>query len=90
MLTSGLVLFHNNSHPHIAAPTQALKVFDHPPYSPDLTLSGDYHQLISLKNWLGSQFNYNEELKCGSATYRNFFPYITSASRLAVITGWYP
>jgi hypothetical protein len=47
MLTSGVVL-QNNVHPHIAAHTPALwkhfnwELFDHPPYSPYLTLS-DYH-----------------------------------------------
>jgi hypothetical protein len=40
-------------------------LFDHPPYSPDLTPS-DFHPLTYLMNWLGSQrFNNNEELMEG-------------------------
>jgi hypothetical protein len=50
MPTSGVVLFHDNVRPHTAARTRALlehfnwELFDHPPYSPDLT-PGDYHLL---------------------------------------------
>jgi histone-lysine N-methyltransferase SETMAR len=50
MLTYGVVLLHDNAHPHTAAYTQALLehfnwvVFDHPPYSPDLAPS-DYYLL---------------------------------------------
>jgi histone-lysine N-methyltransferase SETMAR len=41
------------------------ELFDHPPYSPDLT-SSDYHLFTYMKNWLGSQhFNNNEELMEG-------------------------
>jgi transposase len=73
MLTSGLVLFHDNACPHMSTTvhTQALlehfnwELFDHPPYSPDLAPS-DYHLFTYLKNWLGSQcFNNNEELMQG-------------------------
>jgi histone-lysine N-methyltransferase SETMAR len=45
MLTSGVVLLHENAHPYKATCTQALlehfnwKLSDHPPYSSDLTLS---------------------------------------------------
>jgi histone-lysine N-methyltransferase SETMAR len=48
MLTSGVVLLHDNAYPHSAARTRALLVhfswelFDHPPYSPDLAPS-EYH-----------------------------------------------
>jgi hypothetical protein len=44
LLTSGIVLIHENAHPHTAAHTWALPedfnwgLFDHPSYSPDLTL----------------------------------------------------
>jgi transposase len=54
MLTFSVVL-HDGARLHTAAHTQALleyfnwELFDHPPYSPDLTPS-NYH----LKNWLGS------------------------------------
>jgi transposase len=69
MLTSGVVILHDNVHPHTAARTRALlehfnwELFDHPPYSPDLAPS-DYHLFTRtyLKNWLGSQrFSNNEE-----------------------------
>jgi transposase len=60
MLTSGVVLLHDNARPHTAAHTRALlghfdwELFDHPPYSPDLAPS-DYHLFTYLKKWLGSQ-----------------------------------
>jgi hypothetical protein len=60
MLTSGVVLLHDNVRPPTAACTQALlehfnwELFDHPPYSPNLTPS-DYHLFTYLKNWLGPQ-----------------------------------
>jgi hypothetical protein len=60
MLTSGVVLL------HAAACTLALlehfnwQLLDHPPYSPDLTLS-DNCLFLYLKNWVRSQhFNNNE------------------------------
>jgi transposase len=70
MMTSAVVLLHENAHLHTAARTQALlenfswELFDQPPYSPDLTPS-DYHLFTHtyLKNWLRSQcFNNNEKL----------------------------
>jgi histone-lysine N-methyltransferase SETMAR len=68
-LPSSIVLLHYNAHPHTAAYTRVLlehfnwELFDHPPYSPDLTLS-NYH--LYLKSWLGSKhFNNNEELSEG-------------------------
>jgi hypothetical protein len=69
MLTSGVVLLHDNVRPHSAARTRALlehsnwELSDHPPYSPDLAPS-DYHLFIYLKNWLGSQL-FNNELMEG-------------------------
>jgi hypothetical protein len=66
MQTSGVVLFHDNVHPHTGARTRALlehfdwELSDQPPYSRDLTPS-DYHLFTYQKNWLGSQrFNNNE------------------------------
>jgi hypothetical protein len=71
MLTSSVVLLHDNECPHTAAHTQALlehfiwKLFGHLPFSPDLTLR-NYHQFTYLNNWLGSQcINSNEELMEG-------------------------
>jgi histone-lysine N-methyltransferase SETMAR len=71
MLTSGVVLLHDNVHPHTAACIRALlelfswELFGHPPYSPDLALS-DYHLFTYLKNLLGLQcFSNNEELMEG-------------------------
>ena len=57
MLSSGIVLLHDNARPHTAARTAQLlqqfrcEVFDHPPYSPDLAAS-DYHVFMHLKKWL--------------------------------------
>jgi transposase len=66
MLTSGVVLFHDNARLNAAPLIRAVLehfnwvLFDYPPYSPDLPPS-DY-----LKNWLGSQhFNNNEEFMEG-------------------------
>jgi hypothetical protein len=43
-------------------------LFDHPAYTPDLSLS-DYHLFTYLKNWVGSQhFSNNEELIEGVKT----------------------
>jgi len=56
-LLKGIVLLHDNAHPHTAAHTvetlQKLKfqVLAHPPYSPDLTPS-DYHLFGPLKEAL--------------------------------------
>jgi histone-lysine N-methyltransferase SETMAR len=81
MLTYGVVLLHDNArlHTSTAARTRALlELFDHPPYSPDLTPS-DYHLFTYLKNWLRSQrFNNNEELMedvkmCMSSQVADFF-----------------
>jgi glycine cleavage system protein P-like pyridoxal-binding family len=65
MLTSGVVLLHDNTHPHTAACTHALlqqfrwDLFDHPPYSPDLAPS-DFHVFMRMKVWLETQrFNKN-------------------------------
>jgi transposase len=74
MLTSGVVLLHDNAHPHTAARTRALlehfnwELFDHPPYIPDLA-PRDYRLFTYLKNWLGSQlFSNNEQLMEGVIT----------------------
>jgi transposase len=71
MLTSGIVLLHENASPHIAVRTRQLpehfnwELFEHPPCSPDLAPS-DYHLFTYLKNWLESQrFNNNERLMDG-------------------------
>jgi hypothetical protein len=75
MLTFGVVLHHDNAHPHTGAHTLALleyinwELFDHPPDSPDLAPS-DYHLFTYLKNCLGSQrFSNNEELMEGVKTW---------------------
>jgi hypothetical protein len=71
MLTYGVVLLHDNAHPHTATRTPPLlkpfnwKLFAHPPQSPDLA-PRDYYLFTHLKNWLQSQhFNNNEELMEG-------------------------
>jgi transposase len=74
MLTSGVVLLHDNVRQHTAARTRALlehfdwELFDHPPYNPHLTPS-DYHLFTYLKNWLGSQRFRNNELMKGIKTW---------------------
>ncbi|GBM67595.1 hypothetical protein AVEN_44744-1 [Araneus ventricosus] len=69
ILTSELVVIHDNASPHSAVVTQQLlkqikgDVSDHPAYSPDLTTS-DFHLFPALKNWLGGQsFQKNEEIQ---------------------------
>ncbi|GBL87308.1 Histone-lysine N-methyltransferase SETMAR [Araneus ventricosus] len=60
MLSSGIVLLHDNARPHTAVATTILlqrfgwEVFDHPPYSPDLAPS-DFHLFAHMKYWLGGQ-----------------------------------
>jgi hypothetical protein len=54
MLTSSVVLLHDNVHLHTGARTQALlnhnwELSDHPPNNPDLTPS-NYHLFTYLKN----------------------------------------
>jgi histone-lysine N-methyltransferase SETMAR len=69
MLSSGVVMLHDNACPHTAATTQDLiatigwEQFDHPPYSPDLAPS-DFHVFMHLKTYLGSrQFHDDNEVK---------------------------
>jgi histone-lysine N-methyltransferase SETMAR len=71
MLTKGVILLHDNAHPHTAARTNALikrfnwEIFDHPSYSLDLAPS-DYHLFSKMKVWLANQhFHCNEELMDG-------------------------
>jgi histone-lysine N-methyltransferase SETMAR len=73
MLTSGVVLLHDNTRPHIAACTQALlqkfcwDLFDHPSYSLDLVPS-NFCLFSRMKVWLGTQrlcVKMNEELMDG-------------------------
>jgi hypothetical protein len=71
MLTSCVVLLHDNERPHTATRTQVLlehfnwELFNHPPYSTDLALR-DY-----LKNWLKSQRFSSNELMEGVKTWLN-------------------
>jgi hypothetical protein len=59
MLTKGVVLLHDNAHPHTAARTSALikcfnwEIFDYPSYSPDLVPS-NYHLFSKIKVWLAT------------------------------------
>ncbi len=69
MLTSGVILFHDNTRPHSAQITQELlktfnwAIFEHPPYSPDLAPS-DFALFPALKQILGGQhFQNAEEVK---------------------------
>ena len=84
MLSSGVVLIHDNARPHCANVTKDFlkkfngEVFDHPPYNPDLAPS-DFHQFRELKAWLGGQrFVANDEPQDAVKTYlsslaANFF-----------------
>ncbi|KAJ4445791.1 hypothetical protein ANN_12476 [Periplaneta americana] len=77
MLSRGVVLLHDNAHPHTAASTRELldqfgwEIFDHPPYSPDLAPS-DFHLFTKLKDFLGgTRFGSDEELKKTVNTWLN-------------------
>jgi hypothetical protein len=65
MLTSSVLLFHDNARPYTDGCTQALlKHFNlglshQPLYSPDLA-PGDYHLFTYQKNWLRSQYINNK------------------------------
>jgi histone-lysine N-methyltransferase SETMAR len=71
MLTSCVVILHDNPRPHTATRTRTLlehfnwELYGHTAYSPDLAPS-DNHLLSYMKNWLGSQrLSNNEELTEG-------------------------
>ena len=75
MLSSGVVLIHDNVRPHCANVTKDLlkkfkwEVFGHKPYSLDLAPS-DFHLFRELKAWLGGQrFAANDELQDALKTY---------------------
>jgi histone-lysine N-methyltransferase SETMAR len=57
MLSWGVVMIHDNTHPHTTTATQNLittfgwEQFNHPPYSPDLEPS-DFHLFLHLKSFL--------------------------------------
>jgi hypothetical protein len=89
MLTSSVVLFHDDSRPHTAACTQALlDHLDHPSYSPYHAPS-NYHLFTYMKNWIGSQsFNINELMEGVemwlSSQVANFFD-----TGIQKLTPWY-
>lgn len=69
LLTSGVLLLHDNARPHSAIQTQNLirsfgwEQIDHPPYSPDLAPS-DFHLFRYLKEFLGGKrFETDDEVK---------------------------
>jgi [histone H3]-lysine36 N-dimethyltransferase SETMAR len=71
LLSTGIVLLHDNARPHTADRTVQLlqkfhwEIFDHAPYSPNLAPS-DYHLFMHLKKWLASQrFETDDELQTG-------------------------
>jgi len=75
MLSSGIVLLHDNARPHTAARIAQLlqqfhwEVFDHPPNSPDLAPS-NYHLFMHLNKWLAYQsFEDDDRLKTGITTW---------------------
>ncbi|GFU75811.1 mariner Mos1 transposase [Trichonephila clavipes] len=69
LLTSTVLLLHDNARPHSAINTQNLirsfecEQIDHPPYSPDLA-PGDFHLSRYLKEFLGGKrFDTADEVK---------------------------
>jgi len=69
LLSSGVVLLHDNSSPHTARQTTALlqqfrwDIMDHPPCSPDFAPS-NYHLFLHIKRFLaGKQFHSGAEVK---------------------------
>lgn len=69
LLTSGVLLLHDNARPHSSIHTQNLirsfgwEQIDHPPYSPDLAPS-DFHLFRYLKEFLGGKrFATDDEVK---------------------------
>jgi histone-lysine N-methyltransferase SETMAR len=70
MLTTGVILLHNNVLPHTPACANALiklfiwEMFDHPPYILDLAPS-DYHLFTKMIWWPTQCFHINEELMAG-------------------------
>ncbi|GFW49368.1 histone-lysine N-methyltransferase SETMAR [Trichonephila clavipes] len=66
MLSAGVVLLHDNAHPHTADPTQDLitsfrwEQLDHPPYSPDLA-PRDYHLFMHLKKHLAGRCHSDDD-----------------------------
>jgi hypothetical protein len=63
MLTSGTVLYRDNSRSHTAVCTRALlehELYDHPPFSPDFAQSL-YRLFTYVKNCLRSQLFNNKE-----------------------------
>lgn len=69
LLSSGVLLLHDNARPHTANDTQTLmkkfgwEQMDHPPYSPDLAPS-DFHLFRYLKEFLGGKrFDTDDEVK---------------------------
>jgi histone-lysine N-methyltransferase SETMAR len=68
MLSRGVVMLHDNAHPHTATTTQypmatfGWEQFHHPSYSPDLAPSG-FHVFLHLKTFLGGRWFHNDEVK---------------------------
>ena len=64
-LSRGVVMIHDNTHPHTATITQNLittflcEQFDHPPCSPDLGPS-DFHVFMHLKSFLAGRWFHND------------------------------
>lgn len=69
MLSSKILLIHDNARPHTANVTREVlesfkwELFPHPPYSPDLAPS-DFHLFPAMKKWLAMQrFDDDEQLQ---------------------------
>jgi hypothetical protein len=93
MLSWGVVMLHDNAHPHTATAMQNLIVtfgweqFDHPPYNPDLAPS-DFHVFLHLKTFLWwpavpqRQRGLCRRHHSVMQGYKNWFPATTSASTM--------
>jgi hypothetical protein len=68
ILSQGVVMLHDNGHPHIAATMQNLiasfgwEQFNHSPYGADLAPS-DFHVFLHLKTFLGGWQSHDDEVK---------------------------
>ena len=69
-MSSKVLFFHDNTHPHTANRTRELldhfgwEVFDHPLYSTDLAPS-NYHLFPNMKTWLTTQRFHDAEMQAG-------------------------
>jgi len=87
LLTTGMLLLHDNARPHSASLTTATlrsfkwEVLQHPPYSPDLAPS-DFHFFDSLKHLSGERFPDHDAVeravsRGSDSNHKNFTPQVS-------------